>query len=67
MTRYADNRPKFYEYCYFWNEKNVGRMRCFYFLPEKSPDPDSKHRFWVHARAVLTEEILVLAIVRLKF
>lgn len=22
-------------------------MRCFYQLPEKPPDPDPEHRFWV--------------------
>ena len=47
--RYAEDKPKSSEYCYFWNEKKkeCRQMRCFYQLPEKPPDPDPAHRFWV--------------------
>ena len=47
--RYAEDKPKSCEYCYFWNEKKkeCKQMRCFYQLPEKPPDPDPSHRFWV--------------------
>ena len=47
--RYAEDKPKSCEYCYFWNEKKkeCRQMRCFYQLPEKPPDPDPAHRFWV--------------------
>lgn len=45
--RYAEDKPKSCEYCYFWNEKKkeCRQMRCFYQLPEKPPDPDPAHRF----------------------
>lgn len=47
--RYTEDKPKSCEYCYFWNEKKkeCRQMRCFYQLPEKPPDPDPAHRFWV--------------------
>lgn len=47
--RYAEDKPKSCEYCYFWNEKKkeCRQMRCFYQLPEKPPDPDPAHRIWV--------------------
>lgn len=37
--RYAEDKPKSCEYCYFWNEKKkeCRQMRCFYQLPEKPP------------------------------
>ena len=49
MIRYAEDKPKSCEYCYFWNEKKkeCRQMRCFYQLPEKPPDPDPLHRYWV--------------------
>ena len=49
LIRYAEDKPKSCEYCYFWNEKKkeCRQMRCFYQLPEKPPDPDPAHRFWV--------------------
>ena len=67
--RYAEDKPKSCEYCYFWNEKKkeCKQMRCFYQLPEKPPDPDPSHRFGFHARAVRMEEIPALAIAWLKF
>ena len=36
--RYAEDKPKSCEYCYFWNEKKkeCKQMRCFYQLPEKT-------------------------------
>ena len=53
--RYAEDKPKSCEYCYFWNEK---KKECI----------QIRHTgFGFHAKAVRMEEIPVLAIAWLKF
>lgn len=36
--RYANDKPKSCEYCYFWRGKHKGceRSECFYLLPEET-------------------------------
>ena len=59
--RYAEDKPKSCEYCYFWNEK---KKECFL----KSHLIQIRHTgFGFHAKAVRMEEIPVLAIAWLKF
>lgn len=38
--RYAKDKPKSCEYCYFWQGKHKGceRPECFYLLPEDTAD-----------------------------
>ena len=64
--RYAEDKPKSCEYCYFWNEKKkeCKQMRCFL----KNRLIQIYHTdFGFHARAVHMEEIPALAIAWLKF
>lgn len=67
--RYAEDKPKSCEYCYFWNEKKkeCRQMRCF-ISSLKSHLIQIRHTgFGFHAKAVRMEEIPVLAIAWLKF
>ena len=59
MVRYAEDKPKSCEYCYFWNEKKkeCRQMRCFYQLPETRYTDSG-----FHARAARMERTPALAI-----
>ena len=61
--RYAEDKPKSCEYCYFWNEK---KKECKQILKNRLIQIHHTD-FGFHARAVRMEEIPALAIAWLKF